>query len=65
MDSAGVDFGKWVGAIDGLENLAKRKNIDQLKQASYLSDFDNLAKGVKPSKRRESVRGFEKIGIIG
>ena len=60
----GVDFGKWVGAVDGLENLAKRKNIDQVKQASYLSDFDKLAKGVSPVKE-ESLSGVSrKSGLL-
>ena len=44
----GVDFGKWVGAVDGIENLASRKMANQVKQASYLSDYVQLAKGVSP-----------------
>ena len=44
----GVDFGKWLGAVDGIENLASRKKVNQVKQASYLSDYVKLASGVSP-----------------
>ena len=43
----GVDFGDWVGATDGIENLAERKKSNNLPQASYLMQFDQLAKGVQ------------------
>ena len=42
----GVDFGKWVGAIDGIENLASRKKVNLVKQATYLSEYVKLANGV-------------------
>jgi hypothetical protein len=43
----GVDFGDWVGATDGLKNLAERIKSNKLPQASYLIDYDQLAEGVQ------------------
>ena len=43
----GVDFGNWVGATDGLKNLAERIKSNKLPQASYLIEYDQLAEGVQ------------------
>jgi hypothetical protein len=43
----GVDFGDWVGATDGLKNLAERIKSNKLQQASYLIEYDQLAEGVQ------------------
>lgn len=43
----GVDFGDWVGATDGLKNLAERIKSNKLPQASYLIEYDQLAEGVQ------------------
>ncbi|MBL6827012.1 MAG: hypothetical protein ISQ76_00985 [Opitutales bacterium] len=42
----GVDFGSWVGATDGIQDLTERRKADQVLQATYLKEFDVLAEGV-------------------
>lgn len=42
----GVDFGAWVGATDGTEELRDRKKKSQLPKASYLKEIDILSLGV-------------------
>lgn len=42
----GVDFGSWVGATDGIQEMTEKRKADQVLQATYLKEFDVLAEGV-------------------
>ena len=60
----GVDFGKWLGAVDGIENLVRLKKVNQVKQASYLSDYVKLADGVSPVKADTIASVAKQSGLL-
>ena len=60
----GVDFGTWVGAIDGVEELAERKKNELVQQASYLKEVDQLAEGRVPLERAKLKDLSLKSGLL-
>ena len=60
----GVDFGTWVGAIDGVEELAERKKNELVQQASYLKEVDQLSEGLIPLNREKLKDLSLKSGLL-
>tara|TARA_B100000123_G_C25687256_1_gene409128 strand:+ start:93 stop:1043 length:951 start_codon:yes stop_codon:yes gene_type:complete len=60
----GLDFGTWVGATDGIDAISERKKDDQLPQASYLAEIDQLALGLSDLGKINLEQISEKSGLL-
>ena len=60
----GIDFGTWVGATDGVEELAERKKNELVQQASYLKEVDQLSEGLIPLNREKLKDLSLKSGLL-
>jgi hypothetical protein len=60
----GVDFGTWIGATDGVDELTAQKKKSQLPQASYLKEIDNLSEGVNPVEMNLLDEISRKTGLL-
>jgi len=61
----GLDFGKWVGETDGVEELVRKKKKDSSAFVpEYIKFYDKLSDGLKPLPEAELVRVEKETGLL-
>ncbi len=61
----GVDFGKWAGATDGVDELVKMKKLDSsVFVPEYIKFYDKLSAGLKPLPVSELARIAKETGLM-
>ncbi len=60
----GVDFGTWVGAVDGIEKLAAKTKAKDAYVPAHLSFYDSLAKDLKPLSQQSLHKVRKATGAL-
>ena len=61
----GLDFGKWAGATDGVDELVKKKKLDSsVFVPEHIKFYDKLSAGLKPLPVSELARIAKETGLM-
>ena len=61
----GLDFGKWVGQTDGIEELTQKKKADStVFVPEHIKFYDKLSAGLKPLPEAELARVAKETGLM-